>query len=161
MDLYYHNESDPDSYCCPGDNSKSPPTNPVVLYSSSSSRLSPFFPSISHTVSPLHKLSLLFYLSPATPSVTSGSFLFIICSLVYFTHQSKMVSYQSFAVCFPLVCLLRCCPDLTAVEAEKKRFSHVTLPHHLASLILPLNGIITVVHKPRLLFVALWKLAKR
>lgn len=22
MDLYYHNESDPDNYCCPGDNSK-------------------------------------------------------------------------------------------------------------------------------------------
>ncbi|XP_076025588.1 uncharacterized protein LOC143015472 [Genypterus blacodes] len=40
MDLYYHNESDPDSYCCPGDNSKSPANMPVVLYSRASSPLS-------------------------------------------------------------------------------------------------------------------------
>ncbi|XP_078131538.1 uncharacterized protein LOC144533846 [Sander vitreus] len=43
MDLYYHNESDPDSYCCPGDNSKSPATKPMFFYSSTSSPLS-FFP---------------------------------------------------------------------------------------------------------------------
>ncbi|MEQ2232810.1 hypothetical protein ILYODFUR_015301 [Ilyodon furcidens] len=31
MDLYYHNESEPDSYCCRGDRSKYFAINPVVL----------------------------------------------------------------------------------------------------------------------------------
>lgn len=95
MDLYYHNESDPDSYCCPGDNSKSPATKPLVLYSSTSSRLSLFPICLSHRDSHFSVISLA--LSP-------GSFLFIICSFLYSRHQSKIISYHSFSVYFSLVC---------------------------------------------------------
>lgn len=52
----------------------------------------------------------------------------IICSLVYFHHQSKTVSYHSFTVCFPLVCLFLCCPDLTAVEAKMIQPCYLSSP---------------------------------
>lgn len=110
MDLYYHNESDPDSYCCPGDNSKSPATKPVVLYSFTSSSLS--FPSVFHAVTLEHRLS---YLSPSSFAISLGSFLFIICTSFFLFSQSIQSYLLPFILCLFFSCLFfPFHPNLTA-----------------------------------------------
>lgn len=91
MDMYYHNESDPDSYGWPGDNSKST----SLLFSfflyfllSSPSSLSVFHRSHSSVIPLLH---------PSTKSFRS--FLFIIS-----TFQCRIISSHSLPVYFSLVC---------------------------------------------------------
>ena len=136
MDLYYHNESDPDSYCCPGDNCKSPPASkPVVLYSSTSSGLS-FFPI---RLSQCDSQSSV--ISPSSLAVSPGSFLFIICTLVYFHHKSKII-FLPFILCLFSSCLLlHFRPNLIVVGANDSACTHThthththnfTRPYHLA-----------------------------
>ena len=138
MDLYYHNESDPDSYCCPGDNSKSP----VVLYSSTSSRLS-FFPiRLSHCDSgaqsliPLLSFSIISHLRSRVISL-------------YYLHfclfsPSIQNNLPPFILCLFSSCLLfPFRPNLMAVGA--KWFSlHCTHTHTHTQLCLtlPLGSLI-------------------
>ena len=146
MDLYYHNESDPDSYCCPGDNSKSPPNYAccfVFLHFL-------LFLLLLHCKSSTHPLSV------TSPYVTVGSDLSSLSApFVYFPHQFKFILCRLFlcysCLWFPI--------NLMAVGAEMIHTHTLTSPH--GPLIRPLHRITTSVFKPILLFVVLQKPVKQ
>lgn len=60
MDLYWHNESDPDGYCWPGDNSKSP-----------------------------HSRACASLFLPSSSLISSSTFLFILPTSLYYHHFQK------------------------------------------------------------------------
>lgn len=98
MDLYYHSESDPDSYCCPGDNSKSAARCFVFPYFLPFLLLSPY---VFLSVTPEDKL--LCYLSPSSPAHQS----LVIFSLYYLHFCLFLPSIQNdllqFILCLSLL----------------------------------------------------------
>jgi len=137
MDLYYHNESDPDSYCCPGDNSKSPPTKPVVLY------FVFFLLSLLFSPHPSFTLWLRCTDSPSCviflhhlPLSLAAHFSLLSAVKFIFTINPKWSSpIHSLSVFLLFVVSLVSKPDGCGGKNDsacRHTLCHVTLPHHLA-----------------------------